>query len=301
MIFVLSNLDTVFVLFGTNVLSYLDVEQPLLIRSWVNCISITKFDVPNPIINGSVPAVILDCDFQYAQSDIISLVVKWYYNNSQFPIYQWIPGNDPEAAGEFQNRLDLTHEISTDPYTKHRALRLIWPTVEFSGNYMCSVQSLSSEDSKNKSFVVYVPVERLEINVTKTSDNGVNVSCISEGGYPEPLISLVIYKDDSEDAEPVDNFRVLTLDGDGDGQTDFIGYKVFKDKHLGAKQVEFECILTIADALYKELKRHVYHPDISNAGAREVASSSHLLTITTAIMSIISTTFMFRQYNSFRS
>lgn len=111
--------------------------------------------MPSPIENGSTPAVIIDCDYKYEQADVDGLVLKWFFNSSEQPVYQWIPPRLPEALGRLKDRIDLNHRITDDPRTMHRALRIIQPTVDLAGDYKCEVSSFAGEDTRNMTFIVY--------------------------------------------------------------------------------------------------------------------------------------------------
>ena len=61
----------------------------------VTGLQITDLTVPRSVRNGS-NYVILDCQYALLPDDLnpnSGLVVKWFYNNSPSPVYQWIPGN----------------------------------------------------------------------------------------------------------------------------------------------------------------------------------------------------------------
>ena len=38
--------------------------------------------------------LILDCDFDFEESEAAQLDLKWYFNGSPVPIYQWVPSLD---------------------------------------------------------------------------------------------------------------------------------------------------------------------------------------------------------------
>lgn len=53
---------------------------------------------PRVVLNGSTPQLVLDCEYDITEYDKNSLVIKWYYNRQPFPVYQWIPNNDPQVG-----------------------------------------------------------------------------------------------------------------------------------------------------------------------------------------------------------
>ena len=61
----------------------------------------------------------------------------------------------PQALGVLRGRLDLSHVVSDDPYSRHRALAIRRPTTDLSGDYTCLVSSFQAEDKRKKTLVVY--------------------------------------------------------------------------------------------------------------------------------------------------
>lgn len=58
--------------------------------------------VPNVVENGSEEDVILDCDYDFEDSDERGLVVKWFLNEGETPVYQWIPPKAPQDFGKLK-------------------------------------------------------------------------------------------------------------------------------------------------------------------------------------------------------
>ena len=106
--------------------------------------------------------ILLDCDFEYEESEGQHLDVKWYFNGEETFFYQWLSGHKPQLIDSefgrmFRNHLDLDHVVSgsDDPLKKHRALLLKKPTVALSGVYECKVSTLFSEDRQQKEMKIY--------------------------------------------------------------------------------------------------------------------------------------------------
>lgn len=121
-------------------------------------VQITALRVPPEVQNGT-GYVILDCEYTVRQttepSTLSGLVVKWFFNNGATPVYQWIPGQNPQDLGILRGRLMLDYKASNQSTTKHRALYIINPTTELSGEYKCSVSTFTDEDFMIKTMVVY--------------------------------------------------------------------------------------------------------------------------------------------------
>ncbi|CAG7733551.1 unnamed protein product, partial [Allacma fusca] len=124
-------------------------------RVWVTGVQINKLQVPALVKNGTDEFIILDCDYNLSDTEKEGLVVKWFFNGSINPVYQWIPPKKPQGLGLFASRLDLTYKASEDPYKMYRALRILRPSVELTGDYKCRVSTFSSEAYKSAAMLVY--------------------------------------------------------------------------------------------------------------------------------------------------
>ena len=109
------------------------------------------------LTEGSRTSMVVDCVYNYTLADRDSLEIKWYFKqvgestnilsyssihilNLQGlePVYQWIPPNPPQIISPlFQRHLVPNFEVTSDPFTKFRALNLGNVTTELSGLYSC--------------------------------------------------------------------------------------------------------------------------------------------------------------------
>lgn len=96
--------------------------------------------------NLSAPEFTLDCEYD-VEPDENNLVIKWFLNNTL--VYQWIPPRSPTALALFKNRIKKNFTLSEDPLKRHRGVTVIKPTLNFSGEYSCSVQTFQSSDKKS--------------------------------------------------------------------------------------------------------------------------------------------------------
>ena len=117
-------------------------------------VTITSINVPPAVENGSAP-IVLDCDYVMADHEKQGLVVQWFLRDLPVPVYQWIPGKRPQDNGPLKGRLNLEYRASDDPYRRHRALQIVEPSVELSGQYRCKVASFENEDQASSSLVIY--------------------------------------------------------------------------------------------------------------------------------------------------
>lgn len=119
-------------------------------------VRINELRVPNVARHGS--AVILDCDYTLEDSsDHSGLVVKWFFNDLPQPIYQWIPGGQmrPQSLGILKNKVNLDYKASQDINTMHRALHILRPSADLSGEYTCVVSTFHDEDKQTKKMLVF--------------------------------------------------------------------------------------------------------------------------------------------------
>ena len=118
---------------------------------------ITELSVPSTVLNGSVKSIILDCVYSLdtPNNTASGLVVKWYHNRSPAPIYQWIPGYPPQAFGLLRGHVNLGHVISNDRQMRHRAIQLLRPRPELSGEFTCKVSTWSGLDTATKRMTIY--------------------------------------------------------------------------------------------------------------------------------------------------
>jgi hypothetical protein len=114
------------------------------------------------IKNGTVNNVVLDCDYALNDDDYATneekpgaLVVKWFFNNDPAPVYQWIHSKKPQGLGVLNGKLNLEYRISDDNATMYRALQIINPTTELSGEYKCTVSTFNDERSQTRKMIIY--------------------------------------------------------------------------------------------------------------------------------------------------
>merc|ERR1719471_1496083 len=97
----------------------------LSLVSRVDNVNITALWVPDTFQEGSRTSMVVDCVYNYTLADRDSLEIKWYFKQGLEPVYQWIPPNPPQIiAPLFQRHLVPNFEVTSDPFTKFRALNL---------------------------------------------------------------------------------------------------------------------------------------------------------------------------------
>jgi len=127
----------------------------------VTGLHINEIDVPKVIKNGTVEFVTLDCDYTLEENEKPGLVVKWYFNNQDSPVYQWIPNQRPQDLGILRGKLNLDFRVSEDTYKMYRALRIKEPHTDLSGKYLCQVSTLFNNAYKSGTMLVYCEFTQL--------------------------------------------------------------------------------------------------------------------------------------------
>jgi len=174
-----------------SLLNTVTVLQFLMVK--VCGVHISRVGAPSVVLGGE--ELVIDCDFDYLEEEQDQLDLKWYFNSSPFPIYQWVPSmhRGPQVIGEmFRSKLDLLYSAHNDTFKKHRALHILNPDHRFSGTYMCKVSSFVDEDFQQKDILVIAQPQRIQLSpmVSLTDRNLLNVTCKVEAIFPSPDISL---------------------------------------------------------------------------------------------------------------
>ncbi|XP_063221887.1 uncharacterized protein LOC134530713 isoform X2 [Bacillus rossius redtenbacheri] len=221
-------------------------------------VRINNLLVPPTVRTNSDKPVILDCDYTLKQGED-GLVVKWFFNNTPAPVYQWIPGQRPQELGILKGRLNLNYEASDNHVTKHRALYIVNPTTDLTGEYKCFVSTFNDEDFMTKKMVVFAEGRNFEFSQQRKPDeDSMNISCRAEALYPEP--KMVLYKDTgSKDKKAVEGALVHTWLRDG--LFGINATKALRDDELQSPTM-FDCELHIPDANYVVKKSLVYYPGL---------------------------------------
>ncbi|XP_018494830.1 uncharacterized protein LOC100900492 [Galendromus occidentalis] len=159
----------------------------------VESVRIVNLAVPRLVQNGTTPSVVLDCIYSYTEEDQ-QLVVKWFFNQDPKPIYQWIPDLSKRAYSKsrvFDGHINRSYEATEDPNTKFRALNILRPSTEMSGNYSCSVTSLMGQDTRTQDMIVYAKPRIFDLSLLRADHSEeTRFRCKIEGVFPEPLLHM---------------------------------------------------------------------------------------------------------------
>lgn len=236
-------------MFSVSNLVILVLISLVLFKETECVLEIRNLVVPEVVQNGTKSSIVLDCDYELDDpSAKDGLVVKWFFRNNPTPVYQWIVGKKPQAFGLFKSRLNLSHRASNEETKAHRAMMILNPTIELTGEYMCLVSNFESEKSEVKNMTVFVKEDKIDLIIDETIDNRtekaskIRIKCEVEDVFPEPdmvirvdgkVINAEINKEQNETTDLFDIEAFVVLD-----------VKTLKSA------VTFDCELSIDDADY---------------------------------------------------
>ncbi|XP_046662818.1 uncharacterized protein LOC124355700 [Homalodisca vitripennis] len=231
----------------------------VILSTHIKGLQITSLLVPPYVVNNS-GLVVLDCQYTLTPYDLqldSGLVVKWFFNNGPAPVYQWIPSQRPQDLGILRGRLDLDYRASDNNATMFRALSILNPTTDLSGEYRCAVSTFTDEDFMIQRMIVYAPEKRMELTHTKPDAESANVTCEGYGLYPQPRIAF--YKDQFPPrySKPLQGATIET--SSRTGHYDISANMVFRDNDLRSPTI-FICEICIPTTEYCRRKRLVYYP-----------------------------------------
>ncbi|XP_060527657.1 uncharacterized protein LOC132702846 [Cylas formicarius] len=172
----------------------------ILDLSLISSVRINHLAVPEVVKQGQ--SAILDCDYSVDGQKDDGLVVKWFFNENPYPVYQWIPYGKPQELGVLKGRLNLDYVAASGPFSQHRALLITRVGVELSGNYTCSVSTFVDEDSRTKSLLVFAPGKEMELRIFYAQDENARhrVVCEVDEVFPRPTMRISINESEAKNA-----------------------------------------------------------------------------------------------------
>jgi len=234
------------------------VLATLCLALGVQSVDIISMDIPQVAESGK--DLVLDCKFQYRPEEEDQLEIKWYFNNSPTPIYQWLPAMDtgPQIIDpRFASYMDLLYTVNGDKYEKHRAFHLVNVTHHLSGSYMCKVSSLVDEDFNQKNLIVYVPPSLVKFSHKNQEEDGTTeLVCSAHGIYPAPA-ARVIWSDGMGEQE-IDK---TVVEENEDGLFSIILSTSIHTQSI--RGVQLGCEISIPGTDFKIKEELVISPDIS--------------------------------------
>lgn len=97
--------------------------------------------------------------------------------------------------------IDTNYTASDDDMQRHRALAIIKPMKNMTGEYTCQVGSYKTDDKRVKYLQMIVPESDLKLKIDELPDSEVgdelSIECIAKNIYPEPKLTILYVKNDS--------------------------------------------------------------------------------------------------------
>ncbi|XP_050431045.1 uncharacterized protein LOC126839680 [Adelges cooleyi] len=221
-------------------------------------VTLQELRVPPYVMAGAKNGVVLDCLYSLRPKSI-GLVVAWYFNNSARPVYQWIPGEKPLSIGIFRHRTNLDYKVSDNNETMHRALHIINPTIELSGDYRCVVSTYHDEDFMIKRMIVYSPEKKFEVFQHQVNNDTIRVTCLVTRVFPMPRLTL--FNNSITDKQSFEMINVMNdMNRSKDGYYNVSVSVLISEEELNM-QSSLDCELKIPDTPYVKRKTYVFFPD----------------------------------------
>ncbi|XP_055600640.1 uncharacterized protein LOC129749632 isoform X3 [Uranotaenia lowii] len=156
-------------------------------------VKITSLKVPSTYLldktSKNPDPLILDCEYDVDESEK-GFVLKWFLDGQ--PVYQWIPTKNPFPFQSFKNRVDTSYVVSQERLHKHRAMAIIKPLANFTGEYACMVQTFASIDRKSAKLKIIVQESKFDLNYYLNGDGFITVDCHARDISPLPELQIRI-------------------------------------------------------------------------------------------------------------
>ncbi|CAK1540568.1 unnamed protein product [Leptosia nina] len=217
-------------------------------------VSIERIDVPSAVELGT-ESIVLDCQYKTSSPRPAGLVMKWFFNGSSGLIYQWIPPLRPQVIGLLKGKVDMNFRISDEPLQAYRAIKVLKPSTDLSGNYTCVVSTFIYEDRQTRSMVVYSPAKTFRFIQDKKYVFLVTLICFAQDLYPKPNISIL------SQGEPLQQ-AVLESKMNSWGLYTVALTAVVHDDDILTPFEEFVCLLSLPLTNYTKNLTTVYYPGL---------------------------------------
>ncbi|XP_053670482.1 uncharacterized protein LOC128720810 isoform X2 [Anopheles nili] len=203
--------------------------------------------------------LILDCEYEVDDSEK-GFVLKWLLDGQ--PVYQWIPSKNPFPFQSFKNRIDTSYVVSQEHLHKHRAMAIIKPLANFTGEYMCIVQTYTSIDRKSAKLKIIVRESKFDLSYYLNGDGYITVDCHARDISPLPELQIRI------NYALFETENLKSVKGDNGLYNVSISGRIRKDQLESPAMIE--CLLSIPETNYNKRRSTTYY-------------ESHLKTTTTTV------------------
>nr|XP_029712850.1 uncharacterized protein LOC115257411 [Aedes albopictus] len=215
-------------------------------------VKITSLKVPSTYLldkNSKNPdPLILDCEYDVDENEK-GFVLKWFLDGQ--PVYQWIPTKNPFPFQSFKNRVDTSYVVSQERLHKHRAMAIIKPLANFTGEYACMVQTFASIDRKSAKLKIIVQESKFDLNYYLNGDGYITVDCHARDISPEPELQIRINDKIFETPKP------RSVLGENNLYNVSISGSIPKEELESPTMIE--CYLTVPETNYTKKRSTIYY------------------------------------------
>uniref|UniRef100_A0AAG5DSZ7 Ig-like domain-containing protein n=1 Tax=Anopheles atroparvus TaxID=41427 RepID=A0AAG5DSZ7_ANOAO len=192
--------------------------------------------------------LILDCEYEVDENEK-GFVLKWLLDGQ--PVYQWIPSKNPFPFQSFKNRVDTSYVVSQEHLHKHRAMAIIKPLANFTGEYSCIVQTYASIDRRAAKLKIIVRESKFDLSYYSNGNGEVTVDCHARDISPLPKLQIRI----NHEQFATENLK--SVQGENGLYNVSISGTLRKDQLESPAQIE--CLLAIPETNYNKRRSTTYY------------------------------------------
>ncbi|XP_065074427.1 uncharacterized protein LOC135698390 isoform X2 [Ochlerotatus camptorhynchus] len=230
-------------------------------------VKITRLKVPSTYLldkNSKNPdPLILDCEYDVDEKEK-GFVLKWFLDGQ--PVYQWIPSKNPFPFPPFKNRVDTSYVVSQESLHKHRAMAIIKPLANFTGEYACMVQTFNSIDRKSAKLKIIVQESKFDLNYYLNGDGYITVDCHARDISPQPELQIRINDKIFETPQP------RSVQGENNLYNVSISCSIPKEELESPTTIE--CYLTVPETNYTKKRSTIYYESHLRTTTSTVATTT---------------------------
>ncbi|KAL1394840.1 hypothetical protein pipiens_002977 [Culex pipiens pipiens] len=233
----------------------------------VSAVKITSLKVPSTYLldksSKNPDPLILDCEYEVDESEK-GFVLKWFLDGQ--PVYQWIPSKNPFPFQSFKNRVDTSYVVSQERLHKHRAMAIIKPLANFTGEYACMVQTFASIDRKSAKLKIIVQESKFDLNYYLNGDGYITVDCHARDISPLPELYIRI------NDKLFETQKLKFVEGENNLFNVSVSGSIPKEELESPTTIE--CFLTVPETNYTKKRSTIYYESHLGTTTSTVATTT---------------------------
>ncbi|XP_055528842.1 uncharacterized protein LOC129720935 isoform X4 [Wyeomyia smithii] len=230
-------------------------------------VKITSLKVPSTYLldkNSKNPdPLILDCEYEVDENEK-GFVLKWFLDGQ--PVYQWIPTKNPFPFQAFKNRVDTSYVVSQERLHRHRAMAIIKPLANFTGEYACMVQTFASIDRKSAKLKIIVQESKFDLNYYLNGDGYITVDCHARDISPLPELQIRI------NDKLFETQKLKSVQGENNLYNVSISGSIPKEELESPTTIE--CFLMVPETTYTKKRSTIYYESHLRTTTSTVATTT---------------------------